>query len=300
MNLSWQKKVYESCDHKHWRKLGIKLNECLDTSIKQEGLVDNYYLPLFFYLYEQTTLANQTTLIVGINAPQGGGKSTLTNYLVQLFTWSKLKAVTLSIDDFYLTREAQVRLAQDHSENIFLQQRGYPGTHDIDLGVQILSHLKNPQTGQSISLPIYDKSRHEGQGDRIDKGHWPEVQLPVDIVLLEGWMLGFQPLPQDQVQDMQLSKINSLLENYKKWHRFLDSFIYIYPKDPYFVVDWRCEAEERMKAQGLPGMSTIDVRNYAEKFLPAYHLYSPNLIEDPPVTNTYLKIEIGKDRLPTS
>ena len=64
------------------------------------------------------------------------------------------------------------------------------------------------------------------------------------------------------------------------------------------VIDWRIEAEERMKATGLPGMSTSDIRKYAEKFLPAYRLYSPHLVNNPPTVDNFLNIEIGKNRLP--
>jgi len=45
----------------------------------------------------------------------------------------------------------------------------------------------------------YDKSKNEGRGDRADASRWPEVKGPVDIVLFEGWMSGFAPLPGEQV-----------------------------------------------------------------------------------------------------
>lgn len=297
---SWQDSAMRDVDMQQWHRLRSILDENVDTSIKQQGLVENYYLPLFFYLFQMVSSTNQMPMIVGINAPQGGGKSTLTHYLVQLFKLCDLKAVTLSIDDFYLTYKDQLRIAREYPDNIYLQQRGYPGTHDIELGVETLSILKNPQSAQNIALPRYDKSRHQGQGDRAEFSLWPKVRLPVDIVFVEGWMLGFRPLPSSQISDPHLSKINTLLENYQGWHQFLDNFIYIYPQDPVFVVDWRTEAEERMKAQGLSGMSLTEVRSYAEKFLPAYRLYGPPLHDDPPSTSSFLKIQIGKNRLPTN
>ncbi|MGY8813117.1 MAG: hypothetical protein ACKVHQ_00155 [Gammaproteobacteria bacterium] len=298
MTLSWQQQTFESCDQELWQDLRVKLDEKVDKSIKQKGLIDNFYLPLFFKLHAQLTSSNQPAFVVGINAPQGGGKTTLTSYLVQMFNWCNLKAVTLSIDDFYLKREDQVRIAQEHRDNIYLQQRGYPGTHDIELGVETFSLLKNPQNTQTLALPRYDKSRHRGQGDRADKESWPNTQLPVDIILFEGWMLGFQALPPDQIEDKKLLKINTLLEKYHKWHQFLDSFVYLYPEDVDYVVEWRIEAEERMKAKGFTGMTTSEVREYAEKFLPAYRLYSPSLIRNTPTTKNFITIKIGKNRLP--
>lgn len=47
----------------------------------------------------------------------------------------------------------------------------------------------------------YDKSANQGRGDRADPSTWPKVSGPVDILLFEGWMSGFSPLPEDEVGD---------------------------------------------------------------------------------------------------
>ena len=122
--------------------------------------------------------------------------------------------------------------------------------------------------------------------------------MPVDIVLVEGWMLGFQPVAPQVVTDPHLQQINKLLGQYTAWHSLLDNFVYIRPDDPAHVLEWRSEAEERMKAKGLPGMSASEVRAYAEKFLPAYRMYGPQLALTPPVSQGFLQIDIGKNRLP--
>jgi len=298
MRSQWQQSIIHDANPDHWQDLKQKLTASLDPGLYQPALVDNYYLPLFFHLYKQLTTYGQPGFIVGINAPQGGGKSTLTSYLVQLFGWSGLRAVTLSIDDFYLTRAQQIRLASEYPDNPYLQQRGYPGTHDVALGTGILSRLKQAEAGSGLLLPRYDKSQHQGQGDRAVETQWPEIALPVDIVLVEGWMLGFRPLSPDAITDPHLQQINRLLDQYTGWHSLLDSFVYIRPDDPAHVLDWRSEAEERMKAKGLPGMSASEVRAYAEKFLPAYRLYGPQLVGNPPVSGGILQIDIGKNRLP--
>lgn len=43
-----------------------------------------------------------------------------------------------------------------------------------------------------IPFPRYDKSKFQGRGDRADQSTWPQVEAPLDIVLFEGWMLGFR------------------------------------------------------------------------------------------------------------
>lgn len=294
----WQQKILGRNDPELRRRLHQKLEAALEPSLHKPGLIDRYYLPVFFYLYELVIQQGRTGFIAGINAPQGGGKSTLTSYLVRLFDWAGLRAVTLSIDDFYLTRAEQVRLATNNAGNPYLQQRGYPGTHDIALGVDILSQLKQPDFDIRLALPRYDKSKHGGQGDRADNSVWPGVDLPVDIVLFEGWMLGFRPAPAEDIKDTALLQINTLLQSYAAWHQLLDGFIYLYPEYPEYVVDWRSEAEAHMKSKGLPGMSADEVRAYAKKFLPAYQLYGPRLIDGPPAPEFFLPIRIGRDRLP--
>ena len=48
-----------------------------------------------------------------------------------------------------------------------------------------------------IFLPRSDKSAYGGWGDRASVAQWPSVQGPPDVVLFEGWMLGFAVLPGD-------------------------------------------------------------------------------------------------------
>jgi len=49
--------------------------------------------------------------------------------------------------------------------------------------------------GQVVSIPTYDKSAFSGKGDRVDyeKEPWRKRESgPVDLIIVEGWMLGFQ------------------------------------------------------------------------------------------------------------
>lgn len=84
---------------------------------------------------------------------------------------------------------------QAHPENPLLQVRGQAGTHDINLARQTLDQLKAATSESSeVGLVRYDKSSHEGQGDRAPDTKWQQVKGKVDVVLFEGWMLGFKPL----------------------------------------------------------------------------------------------------------
>ncbi len=236
--------------------------------------------------------------LMGVNGPQGCGKTTLTKALCGLFEKRGKRCLTISIDDFYLTRNEQVQLASEHSDNPFLQQRGYPGTHDIELGSRVLRSLKNGN--MSVAIPRYDKSLHGAKGDRLPESEWTQVDGVVDLVFVEGWMLGFTPVEQKQLPNEHFREINQLLDGYSAWHRQLDGFLQLAPENFRYVIDWRIEAEQRMRAEGREGMSDAEIRAYVEKFLPAYDTSLPQLEKNPPVIRNRQRIVIGKDRLPVS
>jgi D-glycerate 3-kinase len=286
----------------------------LPAQEQQEIRVRGYYFSVLEWIVEQAEKQrggenSRAPLIIGVNGPQGSGKSTLTAALVRVLPVVGLRAVTLSIDDFYWTRQEQIELAARHPRNSLLQQRGYPGTHDIELGVQKLVELRkatatgggsgsDPSQSSSVRIPYYDKSKHKGQGDRLPKSEWTEIHGPLDLLFLEGWMLGFTPLAaSDPRLNADTLEINQLLGQYQRWHKQLDAFIHLIPHDIHYVVDWRVEAEERMKAQGKPGMSRLEITDYIQKFISAYELYLPQLIAHPLVPERTLQLELSQERM---
>ena len=45
-----------------------------------------------------------------------------------------------------------------------------------------------------VAVPRYDKAAHGGRGTRAPEHTWPTVKGPLDLILFEGWMLGFSPV----------------------------------------------------------------------------------------------------------
>lgn len=74
-----------------------------------------------------------------------------------------------------------------HSSNKLLQGRGLPGTHDVELAINIIQQLKNPDP-QTLLIPSYNKAAFNGEGDR--SSNWIELQRPIDVVMFDGWFLG--------------------------------------------------------------------------------------------------------------
>lgn len=76
--------------------------------------------------------------VMGVSAPQGCGKTTLTRMIVDMVRSTprrfidgvsdgNVTAATVSMDDFYLTAEAQTALAESNPTNAMLQYRGERG-----------------------------------------------------------------------------------------------------------------------------------------------------------------------------
>ncbi|RHZ79425.1 hypothetical protein Glove_146g35 [Diversispora epigaea] len=249
-------------------------------------------------------------LIVGINGPQGCGKTTLVeNVSKYLKDTNNLSVVSCSIDDFYLTYKDQKKLSQKNLGNLLLEHRGEPGTHDIPLGTRTLKNLCithenfykklelgiNPSELNEVLIPVYDKSLNNGRGDRIEKENWIKVKPPFNIILFEGWLLGYKHLCKDQLELVyrkaqnssssssskllshplsHLSIINENLKNYEKeWYPFLDLFIHIDTKDINYVYQWRLEQERKISL----GMTDEQVYDFVKRYMPAYELYLPRL-----------------------
>jgi D-glycerate 3-kinase len=157
----------------------------VEQLIAAEGLpahyrevVERHWAPL------ADAIAEQRPRVVGINGAQGSGKSTLCKFLERLLAERGLRAVTLALDDLYLTRTERQELAKfDHP---LFATRGVPGTHDVALGEAILEALL---AGRPATLPRFDKAAD----DRAAEG--TTIDPPVDVILFEGWCVGAVPQP---------------------------------------------------------------------------------------------------------
>ena len=252
-----------------------------EIATDRDPLLHHLYLPVLFFSLAHVRAAASRPALVGLQAPQGAGKTTLGRTLLSVLPQFGLRGISVSIDDFYLTREEQTALAARHPGNPYLEHRGYPGTHDVTLGERTLAALKNDLGGRSfgdataeVALPVYDKSAHGGRGDRAPESDWRKVTGPLDLVIVEGWMLGFEPVAAKRIADAHLAEPNRALADYDRWHRLLDAFVVLRAIDSRYVLEWRVEAEERMKADGRPGLSRADIEDYVRRFLPAYQVWA--------------------------
>ncbi|KAL7941457.1 P-loop containing nucleoside triphosphate hydrolase protein [Trichoderma barbatum] len=258
----------------------------------------------------------QSPLVVGLNGMQGVGKTTLVASLAENLNRDGISTVVLSMDDFYLTHEEQVKLAEENPDNALFQHRGQPGTHDVKLAISVLASLIN---GQPTKVPVYDKALFSGRGDRLPDLYWTVVNnqgsRPAQVVILEGWSVGFRPLSSEQVEAKwnapsrtlykhkleHLLLLNEKLRLYEALWDCFDVFIQMDSKQAEFVYTWRQEQEDCLRiSRGDPqaGLTAEQLQKFVDGFYPGYELYTENLRQGWNLCRpeTQLQIIVGLDR----
>jgi D-glycerate 3-kinase len=233
-------------------------------------------------------------LVLAINGPQGCGKTTLVAGLERWLKERGVRAVGLSVDDVYRRGEGLDAVAAAHPHNPLLSARGFPGTHDVELGARVIDALA---AGRGpVRVPVFDKALRGGRGDRLPEARWRRVEGPVDVVLWEGWMLGFVPVPEAACPDPDLAEVNRALAAYAPWRERIDAMLQLIAADVADIARWRVGAERALRATGRGGMSEAEARAYIERFLPAYGIWPPALAADPPSPSRHRVVVLGGDR----
>lgn len=237
------------------------LQGTLAEFVAREGLpadyadtVQRWFLPLAEDVLQLVARSHKAP-IIGVSGCQGSGKTTLAALLVLLAReLAGVRAVSLSIDDFYHTRETRQRLA--HEVHPLFATRGVPGTHDVELAVDTLARLRHEG---EVAIPRFDKA----VDDRAPESAWPRLIAPVDLIVLEGWCLAVPPQPEghlhEPINDLEAVEdpeaawrrhVNTVLqEQYSDWYGMVDYLVML--KAPGFekVREWRGRQEEKLAAR---------------------------------------------------
>ncbi|KAJ7125082.1 P-loop containing nucleoside triphosphate hydrolase protein [Mycena epipterygia] len=236
-------------------------------------------------------------LFVALQGPQGSGKSYLSALLVAELRSQSFNVALLSLDDIYLPHAGLVSLSETHPDNTLWRGRGQPGTHDVPLGMQVLTQLRNRRPAE---IPRFEKSLFDGEGDRLPPGSEGAVVInpPVDVVIFEGWCVGFYPIPSVEMdarwdgawaeerrklgmgelaRKQDVRDVNEALRDYIPLWDFFDIFVQLQPspapeQSPLSVIyKWRLEQEHYMKARnGGKGMSDAGVKAFVDRYIPGY------------------------------
>lgn len=259
-----------------WVEMGAVLEGFLgDVGAGMDVRVYHYYLPVFFWIRSMVASVDGPC-VLGFSCPQGGGKTTMTGVIEAMLKSCGLKVAIASLDDFYVTNDEQRKLAEQHAGNPLMEFRGMPGTHDVPLLLNTLDALR---AGDNVDVPRYDKTAHNGRGDRAPRSAWARVFNDVDVVLLEGWCMGFRAAPVENVADPNLHVVNEELRRFEDLYERLHGMLVVEVQDMNWVYGWRLQAERGSRNEGKPGLSDEQVVDFVNRFMPAYKQYSPSLYE---------------------
>lgn len=259
-------------------------------------LIDELLPPISKHIISQSNSIHRKPFVLGLTGLQGSGKSTLASRLVDDFNVrTSYRALQVSLDDFYKTHAERTALRQAYPDNGLLRVRGQPATHDVQLAEWFFDQFSGEKSNSEILIPHFDKSLFEGDGDRVSREEWITVKGKVDVIVFEGWCVGFQPLAAEAVQEKwraekeahesrretvhvansssteysittlhkhsldDLLFVNSHLKGYCE--RFMgskhfDAFIHLDTKDLVNVYTWRMQQEHAMRK--LKGTSMTD------------------------------------------
>lgn len=237
--------------------------------------------------------------VYGISGLQGTGKSTLAAQLVDAAAAHGLRAVAVSVDDFYLDLPERQRLARD--VHLLLATRGPPGTHDLPLACATIDALRDRRRTR---LPAFDKL-----GDRrVPSGQWREAG-EFDLVVFEGWFLGTPAEPADALR-APLNALerdedadgtwrhhcnDALARDYPPLWRRIDRLLFLQPPGFDIVPEWRWQQEQSLQARDplRPGMTRAQV----ERFVQHYERVSRQALQTLPAIASVI-VRLDADRKP--
>ncbi|MEO1621596.1 MAG: hypothetical protein AAFU53_11270, partial [Cyanobacteria bacterium J06632_3] len=239
--------------------------------------------------------------IQGIVGGQGTGKTTLSRMLRLILKCLSHHCLVLSIDDLYLSYADRCELRKRDERLIW---RGPPGTHDVALGIAVLNRIKTATADTDVALPQFDKSLHQGQGDRVT----PLLTNAPTVLIFEGWFIGAQPFPLkvltaekfvfpppiETASDREFAiDCNERLRAYLPLWAFLNSLIVLQPQNYQLSLQWRQQAEQAMKATGKAGLSDADIAAFVTYFWKALH---PQLYITPLAQSDTTSLVVNIDR----
>jgi D-glycerate 3-kinase len=235
-------------------------------------------------------------LVLGVCGTQASGKSTMALVLQKIMAEAGgLSVACFSLDDLYLSSARRQELAV--TVHPLLRTRGVPGTHDVDLGVQLIKRLVSALPGEQTAIPVFDKATDNPRAaDR-----WRIFTGRADVVIFEGWCVGAVP----QAEAALATPVNALEADEDMtgaWRRYVQTqlagpyqvlfgnlHLLLMIRAPGFetVFAWRRQQEHKLRdalARDPSAASTARVMSDAElrRFIAHYERLTRHILAEMP------------------
>lgn len=235
-------------------------------------------------------LKSPTPKVLGICGSQGSGKSTLARQISDFMSERGRRVAVLSLDDLYLSSNEREKLGK--TLHPLFRTRGVPGTHDVQLGIDIIEQLKS---GAGSLLPRFDKS----SDNPFPSSQWERISGSVDIIIFEGWCVGAAP----EQSDALVNPLNELERNhdqdaiwrvmvneflagpYQRLFSLIDRLVLLAAPSFDIVKSWRVEQENTLIAHlSLNGQSGDAIMSASdiEIFVQHYERISRHILREMP------------------
>ena len=242
-----------------------KNNLSIDQFIKNKANDDWIWglaVPLLSQAYKfQNNFSNRK--IIGVSALPGTGKTTLGKWLEATSLKLNFKIAVISIDDFYLPSDEMNLAIKNNPWNV---SRGFPGSHSVRL---MNEKLLNWKINGELNVPVFDKSLRNGLGDR---SHWRSDNP--DLLILEGWFLGIEPLSLDinnkniepfiltsHESEYRLKIQKNLIEYLDVWS-LIDNIWHLKPLKFEYMNMWKSNQEQEMFLQKGKALQDKKLSNF--------------------------------------
>ena len=229
--------------------------------------------------------------IIGLSALPGTGKTTLGKWLESISLKLDFKIAVISIDDFYLPSDEMKLAIKNNPWNV---SRGFPGSHSVKLMYEKLLSWK---INGELNVPVFDKSMRNGLGDR---SYWRSDDP--DLLILEGWFLGIEPLPFDidkkclkslnlsPQESFYISNIQKNLHSYLDVWKLIDNIWHLKPLKFEYMNIWKSNQEKQMLVEKGNALQDEKLSN----FLRMLNVSIPHRSFD--LINSYALLLIDQER----
>ncbi|XOZ34544.1 hypothetical protein ACMDCT_04745 [Halomonadaceae bacterium KBTZ08] len=240
-------------------------------------------------------------LVMAIGGSQGSGKTTLARALrLVLHHCFAVSACVLSLDDFYLSRDARRELAS--TVHPLLATRGVPGTHEVEALLACVERLRSATSDTLTALPRFDKSRD----DRVPDTECDTFQGRPGVILLEGWCLDAQAVDGEELAT-PINNLEAEQDPDGRWRHYVnqqlagryqdlfqrfDRSLFLQAPSWEAVRRWRLLQEAKLiRNRSDSYRAHLDEGDAFNTFMAHYERITRRLLESPPATDIRLALD---------